>query len=89
MNKDRVVEDTNCKVYIWEGDVNADPQCLPVSNVKTVSLGGQHRAVLTTDGKLFACGDNSCCQLGIDSSSTFISTLAYVPLGNIHSLCSS
>jgi protein ATS1 len=33
--------------------------------VKAVACGGEHTLVLTEDGHVFGCGDNSCGQLAL------------------------
>ena len=36
-----------------------------ISDVKAISAGDYHTAIIKNDGTLWMCGDNSCGQLGI------------------------
>ena len=47
-----------------------------MNNVKDVSCGNNHTAILTNSGKLFVCGDNTYDQLGITlpNSATYTSS---------------
>mmetsp|Transcript_26937 Transcript_26937/g.75892 ORF Transcript_26937/g.75892 Transcript_26937/m.75892 type:complete len:1891 (+) Transcript_26937:162-5834(+) len=57
------------------------PVTLPVDvrEVTTVACGYNHTLFLTVCGRIYACGDNSCGQLGLGSSVTEVDTITEVP----------
>jgi alpha-tubulin suppressor-like RCC1 family protein len=61
--------------YTTDNVVNNAPVAVPdLSNVIQVAAGGKHSVALTSDGRVWAWGDNKVRQLGSNASSTVTSS---------------
>jgi alpha-tubulin suppressor-like RCC1 family protein len=54
--------------FVFSGFSKAEPLC---GKIKQVSCGEYHALALMEDGSLWACGDNSCLQLGVGKTTGY------------------